>query len=131
MPEPHELPVELLPSEGALPAGEDGSAICLSGGGYRAMVFHVGALWRLYETGILGEVARVSSVSGGSITAGVLALAWSDLSFAPGSVRSDFVRHVVAPIRRMAWDCSPRAGGSRSVCWLVCTSLRRGSVYRS
>ena len=24
-------------------------ALCLSGGGYRAMVFHVGALWRLYE----------------------------------------------------------------------------------
>jgi hypothetical protein len=28
---------------------EDGMALCLSGGGYRAMVFHVGGLIRLNE----------------------------------------------------------------------------------
>ena len=27
----------------------DGMALCLSGGGCRAMLFHVGALWRLHE----------------------------------------------------------------------------------
>jgi NTE family protein len=26
-----------------------GTALCLSGGGYRAMMFHVGVLWRLNE----------------------------------------------------------------------------------
>jgi hypothetical protein len=26
-----------------------GTALCLSGGGYRVMLFHIGALWRLYE----------------------------------------------------------------------------------
>ena len=41
------------------------------------MVFHVGVLWRLNQVGILPELKRVSSVSGGSITAGVLALHWS------------------------------------------------------
>ena len=46
-------------------------ALCLSGGGYRAMLFHVGALWRLNELGLLPRLDRVSSVSGGSITAGV------------------------------------------------------------
>jgi NTE family protein len=30
---------------------EDGVALCLSGGGYRAMIFHIGALWRLNEFG--------------------------------------------------------------------------------
>ena len=30
-----------------------GIALCLSGGGYRAMVFHLGALWRLNELGLL------------------------------------------------------------------------------
>ena len=52
---------------------EDGVALCLSGGGYRAMVFHLGVLWRLNETKLLSKVKRFSSVSGGSITAGVLA----------------------------------------------------------
>jgi NTE family protein len=80
---------------------EPGIALCLSGGGYRAMLFHAGALWRLGEAGLLGEVARVSSVSGGSLTAGALALAWPRLvaeGFAGEAVR----RHVVDPLRRQA-----------------------------
>ena len=32
------------------------------------MVFHIGVLWRLYEAGLLRDLARISSVSGGSIT---------------------------------------------------------------
>jgi NTE family protein len=68
-----------------VPAGsEDGVALSLSGGGYRAMVFHVGALYRLNEIGLLGKLARISSVSGGSITAGLLGLLWSKLQFANG-----------------------------------------------
>ena len=65
--------------------------ICLSGGGYRAMLFHVGVLWRLAELGYLGttnrdgkfgplgSLNRVSSVSGGSITSAMLGLAWHEL----------------------------------------------------
>ena len=51
-------------------------ALCLSGGGYRAMLFHVGALRCVEDNGMLDQVDRVSSVSGGSITAAVLALNW-------------------------------------------------------
>lgn len=51
-----------------------GIALCLSGGGYRAMLFHLGALWRLNEWGYLPQLNRISSVSGGSITAAVLAM---------------------------------------------------------
>ena len=47
---------------------DHGTALCLSGGGYRAMIFHVGVLWRLDEAGLLSQLDRVSSVSGGSIT---------------------------------------------------------------
>jgi NTE family protein len=57
----------------------EGVALCLSGGGYRAMLFHLGIVWRLHEAGWLGRLDRVSSVSGGSITAATLALAWEDL----------------------------------------------------
>lgn len=60
---------------------EDGVGLALSGGGYRAMVFHVGALIRLNEVGLLRKIKRISSVSGGSITAGVLATSWSKLTF--------------------------------------------------
>jgi NTE family protein len=81
---------------------EEGIALCLSGGGYRAMLFHVGALWRLYEAGILGQVKRISSVSGGSVTAGVLGYKWAKLSFDPARTALDFVPEVVAPLRALA-----------------------------
>jgi NTE family protein len=81
---------------------EKGIALCLSGGGYRAMLFHLGSLWRLYEAGILKDVKRISSVSGGSITAGMLALRWKKLSLDPVLVREDFVPLVVKPIRDLA-----------------------------
>jgi NTE family protein len=63
---------------------EDGVTLSLSGGGYRAMVFHIGALWRLNEVGLLGKLKRISSVSGGSITAAYLGLLWNRLEFSNG-----------------------------------------------
>ncbi|TBY61026.1 patatin-like phospholipase family protein [Rhizobium leguminosarum bv. viciae] len=60
---------------------EDGIGLCLSGGGYRAMVFHLGALIRLNEAALLPHISRISSVSGGSITAAYLGLRWKDLQF--------------------------------------------------
>jgi NTE family protein len=74
----------------------DGVALCLSGGGYRAMLFHVGVVWRLHDAGWLQRLDRVSSVSGGSIAAGALALAWPRLD-AEG-IESAFV----APVRALA-----------------------------
>ena len=81
---------------------EKGIALCLSGGGYRAMLFHLGALWRLNETGHLHRLARVSSVSGGSIVAGVLALNWEQLAFDDSGVAAGFDEQVVVPVRAMA-----------------------------
>jgi NTE family protein len=48
-------------------------ALCLSGGGFRAALFHLGALRRLNELGILSSIDTISSVSGGSIIAAHLA----------------------------------------------------------
>ena len=81
---------------------EPGIGLCLSGGGYRAMVFHIGSLWRLYEAGLLRTVKRISSVSGGSITSAYLGLKWSRLSFDPARLASDFVPEVVKPLRALA-----------------------------
>src|SRR3954470_17483763 len=80
-----------------------GSALCLSGGGYRAMVFHVGVIWRLYEANLLKDLKRISSVSGGSITAGVLALKWKALTDAAAD-RGILEREFVAPIRELAGE---------------------------
>ena len=48
-------------------------ALWLSGGGYRAALFHLGALTRLNELGILAQTGTVGAVSGGSIVAALLA----------------------------------------------------------
>ena len=97
-----DAPVERIVTDPLEAKPEAGTALCLSGGGYRAMLFHVGALWRLYEARLLEGVQRLSSVSGGSITAGVLALKWRWLSFDPARLTSDFVPMVVSDIRTLA-----------------------------
>ena len=92
-------PVRRLPDEVDEP--EPGMALCLSGGGYRAMLFHIGVLWRLNEARLLPRLKRVSSVSGGSITAGVLARNWADLEFVDDRAQS-FSDAVVDPVRELA-----------------------------
>src|SRR6476620_5747083 len=107
MPEqtPLPLPVTQTTSSPTLPAPPSpGIGLCLSGGGYRAMLFHIGALWRLNEFGYLPKLARVSSVSGGSITAALLGLKWRrfDLDGQPRVARDTFERELVKPIRNLA-----------------------------
>ncbi len=50
-----------------------GIALCLSGGGFRAELFHLGALRRLNELGVLSRLDTISCVSGGSIFAAFMA----------------------------------------------------------
>ncbi|MCU0834688.1 MAG: patatin-like phospholipase family protein [Chromatiaceae bacterium] len=95
-------PVEYLPSDRGPPAA--GLALCLSGGGYRAMVFHIGVIWRLYEAGILGRLARISSVSGGSITAAWLGLVWNQLQTDASPDRRRLEERFVRPLRRLAGE---------------------------
>jgi NTE family protein len=94
-------PVRRLPGEAQGAPAPVGTALCLSGGGYRAMLFHLGTLWRLNEAGLLSTLDRVSSVSGGSITAGVLGLNWARLGFVNG-VAQNLEQYVVDPIRALA-----------------------------
>src|SRR3954469_20155879 len=98
-------PVQIVDTGSANDHGRrliDGTALCLSGGGYRAMLFHVGAIWRLNELGYLPKLDRVSSVSGGSITAGTLALHWSKLQVGADGIASNLREHFVDPLRDLA-----------------------------
>lgn len=66
------------------------------------MLFHLGSLWRLNELGYLKQLTRVSSVSGGSITAAVLGLRWNRLEFGADGVAANLEAEVVAPVRGLA-----------------------------
>lgn len=81
---------------------EDVVGLCLSGGGYRAMLYHVGALRRLNELGFLPRFREIASVSGGSITAAVLGRAWPRLEFDAGGRATNFDELISDPIARFA-----------------------------
>jgi NTE family protein len=109
----------------------DGVALCLSGGGYRAMLFHLGALWRLNELGQLPLLDRITSVSGGSIVAGALALAWSKLNFDATGVARAFDTQMVAPVRRMAAATIDAPSIVRGLLGVGAISDRVMACYRS
>ncbi|MCU0117716.1 patatin-like phospholipase family protein [Pseudomonas sp. B2M1-30] len=95
-------------------------ALALSGGGYRAMLFHTGTLWRLGQLGFYqnrpfdrmdangdlvsaGKLERISSVSGGSIVSAKLALEFASLeNLNPVEFDNVYRKLVVDPIRHLA-----------------------------
>ena len=81
---------------------EDGIGLCLSGGGFRAMLFHLGCFVRLNELGLLPRLERVASVSGGSIAAGALAVAWPELEFDASGVAVNLCEKVATPLLALA-----------------------------
>jgi NTE family protein len=92
-------------------AGEPRStetALCLSGGGYRAAIFHLGAMLRLHERDELAEVDLFSAVSGGSIVLAWLASRYLALredpeeDFDEWCGRCDFRAQVIEPFRAVA-----------------------------
>ena len=97
---------------------EEGVGLALSGGGYRATLFHIGTLWRLNELGYLPKLKRICSVSGGSITAGVLGLRWKRLNFNEQGVADNFVDEIVQPLQKFCSktiDVSAILGGWLSI----------------
>lgn len=75
------------------------TGLALSGGGFRAALFHLGGLWRLNELGWLKRTAELTSVSGGSITSACLGLNWKDLAFDNNGVATNFTDEIVPPLR--------------------------------
>ena len=67
---------------------QEGVGLALSGGGFRAMLFHLGSFWRLNELGMLPKLSRISGVSGGSLLLGRLAVQGASGAFEAGVARS-------------------------------------------
>ena len=87
-------------------ADRSGLALCLSGGGFRGALFHLGAVRRLNELGILSTVKTVSAVSGGTTLAAHLVNTfplWSGRR-----VDSEtWEREIAAPFRQFtSWNLS-------------------------
>lgn len=73
-------------------------SLSLSGGGYRAILFHVGALYRLNELGLLSKLDAISAVSGGAIVTGVLGTNWDKLDFDANGVATNFTDLILNPL---------------------------------
>lgn len=58
--------------------------LALSGGGFRATLYHLGLVRFLRDAGILPAVSHITAVSGGSIIAAHLALNWDRYTGSPG-----------------------------------------------
>jgi len=77
------------------------TALCLSGGGFRAALFHLGAVRRLSELGTLREIDTMTAVSGGTLIAAFLAerqSVWTD----PNIDSERWERSIAAPFRAFA-----------------------------
>ena len=95
-----------LEPEAEVSSRRRGIGLCLSGGGFRATLFHAGVIQRLFELGVAGreDFETVASVSGGSITAAQWAVAEAQ--------RADVARR--GREREFALDPGFRRGDGRS-----------------
>jgi hypothetical protein len=60
-PQGPESPVRTTPKDAGIGPLKNAAGLCLSGGGYRAMLFHLGTLWRLNDAAYLGKLDRIST----------------------------------------------------------------------
>ena len=100
--------------------------LALSGGGFRATLFHLGAAWRLNEMALLPEIGQISSVSGGSILASLMAVRWPRLNFQDG-IAANFGDEIANPI----WDfCSRNIDRAAVVFGIVAGTWKLEQSYR-
>ena len=78
-------------------------AVALSGGGSRAMAFHLGCLRALHRTEILENVSVISSVSGGSVLAALYCHHEGDFDSFEEMVRRILARGFFWPALRIAF----------------------------
>ncbi|MBP3954079.1 patatin-like phospholipase family protein [Gemmata sp. G18] len=108
------------------PEGASGprTGLTLSGGGFRATLFHLGVVRFLYEEGLLANVTHVCSVSGGSVLAAHLVLNWERYTGTPEQfdaaagelvafVRADVRGRVIRPWVVSFLAVAPRFRGAR------------------
>ena len=76
--------------------------LALSGGGFRACMYHLGLVRFLRDAGILPRITHITSVSGGSIFAAHLVLNWDRYNGSPGefdAAASEFLSFMRLDVR--------------------------------
>jgi predicted acylesterase/phospholipase RssA len=102
--------------------------LALSGGGFRASLYHLGLVRFLRDAGILPQVSHITSVSGGSIFAAHLTLNWgryngSDSEF--DSAASELLTFVRLDVRNRITRRFPLTFALRWPRWLLGRSNRK------
>jgi NTE family protein len=88
---------------GEVSMSEPKIALALSGGGARAMAFHLGCLRALHDLGILERVRILSTVSGGSVIGALYAAADDPFPAFEARVRTLLARGLARPTIRTAF----------------------------
>jgi NTE family protein len=90
---------EKHPNKGR-PCPSKGMLLCLSGGGFRAAAFHLGAIRRLVELRLFDKITQVRAVSGGAILAGHIASVEATMSKRIRELAfEEFEEEIAAPFR--------------------------------
>jgi NTE family protein len=100
--------------------------LCLSGGGFRAAFYILGALRYLAEAGYLAPMKVISAVSGGSIAAAMVADRWLEFQN-DGATIDAFLATIDAPFRQVVTERSLRNEWMRRAL-LHPTATGRGSA---
>lgn len=103
--------------------------LALSGGGFRAMLFHLGAIIRLNELRLLKQLDEIAGVSGGAIVAGRLAAVWPDLRFRVG-VATNLWELLAAPLLDFAGRRIDVSAATRALVPGVSAAGRVEAAYR-
>jgi predicted acylesterase/phospholipase RssA len=102
--------------------------LALSGGGFRASLYHLGLVRFLRDAGLLSRVTHITAVSGGSILAAHLVLNWDRYNGSPGefdAAASEFLAFVRLDVRNRILRRFPLTFPLRGPRWLLGCSNRK------
>ena len=102
--------------------------LALSGGGFRAVLYHLGLVRFLRDAGILSRVTHISSVSGGSVIGAHLALNWDRYNGSPNefdAAASELVSFVGRDVRNRIFRRFPLSLPLLGPRWLLGLSNRK------
>ncbi|MCY1191564.1 Patatin-like phospholipase [compost metagenome] len=112
-------------NEVSLESSSESIALALSGGGARAMAFHLGCLRALHDLGILQRVSTITAVSGGSVLAGLYCSHPGDFEDFEARVREILRQGFVMPaLKRMVTSLD----GVKAVAYATALGLERSAA---
>lgn len=106
-----------MTEESEVSIAEPKIGLALSGGGSRAIAFHLGCLRALQELEVLDKVKVLSTVSGGSVIGALYALSDEPFSEFEKRIRTILVRGLARPTIRTAFLTAE--GPKAVLCWAV------------